>query len=128
MIPLPEKRSRKPSLVIIDDEEAIVIELVEFFRDEGFEVYAATNGENGLKIIQEVRPSVCLLDLNLPDMSGLRILKITKDTYPGTKVIVNTGYVDQNLIDQANELKCDLFLHKPFDLAGLKQKVDELAA
>lgn len=121
-----QEQKKQPSLVIIDDEEGIVNELVEFFREEGFDVYSATDGEHGIELIKNIQPNICLLDLKLPDMSGLLILKITKEFYPKIKVIVNTGYVDQGLIDQANELKCDVFLHKPFDLIELKQKVDEL--
>ena len=119
---------KKPTLVIIDDEEGIVNELVGFFRDEGFDVHSATDGEGGIELIKKIRPNVCLIDLKLPDMSGLLILKIAKENYPATKIIVNTGYVDQILVDQARELRCDAFLHKPFDLIELKQKVDALAA
>lgn len=119
---------KRPSLVIIDDEEGIVTELAGFFRDEGFDVQCATDGEGGIELIRKFRPNVCLIDLKLPDMSGLLILKIAKENYPETKIIVSTGYVDQVLVDQANELNCDAFLHKPFDLLELKQKIDELAA
>ncbi len=119
---------KKPTLVIIDDEEGIVNELVGFFRDEGFEVHSAIDGEGGIELIKKIRPNVCLIDLKLPDMSGLLILKIAKENYPETKIIVNTGYVNQILVDQASELKCDAFLHKPFDLIELKQKIDELVA
>ena len=123
-----DSMEKKPSLVIIDDEEGIATELVGFFCDEGFDAYFAIDGESGLELIKKIRPNVCLIDLKLPDMSGLLILKIAKENYPKTKIIVNTGYVDQILVDHASELKCDAFLHKPFDLIELKQKIDALIA
>ena len=126
--PMPANpKSPRPKLLIVDDEEGIIEELVGFFQEEGFDVSAATDGERGIQLLKSENPDLCLLDLKLPDMSGLLVLKIAKETCPNIKVIVNTGYVDQRLVDQANELKCYIFMHKPFDLFELKQKIDELA-
>ena len=63
----------KRKLVIIDDEEGILYELAEFFREEGFEVHAALDGSRGMALIKNVQPDLCLLDLKLPDMSGLQV-------------------------------------------------------
>lgn len=121
-------RNLNRKLVIIDDEEGILYELSEFFRDEGFEVHSASDGTGGLALINKIKPDICLLDMKLPDISGLKVLKMIKESFPQIKVVVNTGYVDQALIDHATELKCDIFLHKPFDLLELRQKIDDLFA
>jgi len=116
----------KKKLLIVDDEEGITEELVDFFKDEGFHVFSATDGEGGLRIIREKRPDICLLDLKLPDLSGLAVLKAAKQECPTLKVIVNTGYVDQQLVDEAKALHCDIFMHKPFDLIELRDAVRRL--
>src|SRR3989338_7803060 len=113
-------------LLVVDDEIEILEEVKSFFEEEGFQVFAADSGEEGIQILKREKPDVMLLDMKLPDMSGLLVLKVAKESSPLTKVIVNTGYVDQGLIDQAEELGRDVFLQKPFDLECLKREVERL--
>lgn len=113
-------------LLVIDDENGILEEIKTYFEEEGFQVFIADNGEEGIQLLKRERPDVALVDMKLPDMSGLLVLKIAKESSPLTKVIVNTGYVDQAIIDQAEELGRDVFLQKPFDLVCLKQEVERL--
>src|SRR3989338_8718436 len=104
-------------ILVVDDESGILEEVRSFFEDEGFVVFTADNGEEGIQLLKREKPDVMVLDIKLPDMSGLLVLKVCKESSPLTKVIVNTGYVDQNLIDRAEELGRDVFIQKPFDLA-----------
>jgi len=113
-------------LLVVDDENEILEEVKTFFEEEGFQVFTADNGEDGIAILKREKPELLLLDMKLPDMSGLLVLKICKEASPLTRVIVNTGYVDQVLIDQAEELGRDIFLHKPFDLEYLRRDINKL--
>jgi len=113
-------------LLVVDDENGILEEVKDFFEEEGFQVFVADSGEEGIQILKREKPDILLLDMKLPDMSGLLVLKVAKESSPLTKVIVNTGYVDQVLIDQAEELGRDVFLQKPFDLECLRQEVERL--
>jgi CheY-like chemotaxis protein len=113
-------------VLVVDDEDGIIEELKSFFTEEGYNVHCARTGEEALKILRNEGPHMAMIDLKLPDMSGLLVLKVAKEMNPAIKVIVNTGYVDQNLIDQADELGCDVFLYKPFDLIRLKDELDRL--
>ena len=113
-------------LLVIDDENGILDEVKAFFEEEGFQVFAADSGEEGIQILKREKPDVMLVDMKLPDMSGLLVLKVAKESSPLTKVIVNTGYIDQVMIDQAEELGRDVFLQKPFDLLRLKQEIERL--
>ncbi len=112
--------------LIVDDEEGIIEEVREFFLEEGFDVYTAETGKNGLELIERVKPDLLMLDIKLPDMLGLDVLKTCKEISPSTKVIVNTGYVDQGLIDEAERLGRDAFLQKPFNLEFLRKEVQRL--
>ena len=114
------------TLLIIDDEEGIIDEVKDFFTEEGFEVYAADTGKAGIDLIEKIKPDVLLLDIKLPDIPGLFILKTCKEISPATKVIVNTGYVDQAIIDEAERLGRDAFLQKPFNLERLQDEINRL--
>ena len=113
-------------ILIIDDETGIVEEVKGYFEEEGFEVHTADTGKDGLRILEQERPHLVLLDMKLPDMSGLQILKAAKTQYPEMKVIVNTGYVDQQAIDEAERLGRDCFLQKPFNLERLHEEITRL--
>ncbi len=114
------------TLVIVDDEPGIVEEVKTFFEEEGHRVYTADSGEDGIRLIEQVKPDLILLDVKLPDISGIRVLESAKKTSPKSKTIVITGYVDQNLIDEAEALGRDAFLQKPFNFEVLKEEVDRL--
>ena len=113
-------------LAIIDDEPGIVEETKSFFEEEGYKVYTADSGEDGIRIIQRVKPDVVLIDMKLPDISGLRVLAAAKEFSPKSKTIVITGYVDQAVIDEAEKLGRDAFLQKPFDFELLKSEIEKL--
>lgn len=113
-------------LLIVDDEPGIVEEVKGFFEEEGHQVYSADSGEDGIRMVQKLKPDVLILDMKLPDISGIRVLSAAKQTSPQSKTIVITGYVDQSIIDEAERLGRDVFLQKPFDLQVLKTEVDRL--
>ena len=115
-----------PALLIVDDEVGIVEEVRIFFEEEGFRVYAADSGGDGIVMVQQYKPDLLLIDIKLPDISGLKVLTAAKQISPETKTIVITGYVDQALIDEAEKIGRDAFLQKPFALNVLKAEVDRL--
>ena len=116
----------KKKILIVDDESGIVEEVKSFFEEEGFEVFTADTGKDGIDLLATVFPDVVLIDMKLPDMSGLNVVKASKATSPKTKIIVNTGYVDQNVIDEAERLGRDAFLQKPFNLERLYEEIQRL--
>ncbi len=113
-------------LLIVDDELGILEEVKEYFIEEGYGVHTADTGKDGIDLLAELQPDIMLLDMKLPDMSGIEVLKACKEISPHTKVIVATGYVDQKIIDQAERLGRDIFLQKPFNLESLKAEIDRL--
>ena len=116
----------KVSILVVDDEAEIVDQVKEYFEEEGFLVFTAETGGEGIEIVKRQKPDLMILDMKLPDMPGLHVLKVANETNPKIKVITVTGFVDQAMIDQAEELGRDVFLQKPFDLERLKSEVDKL--
>ncbi len=114
------------TLLIVDDEPGIVEEVKFFFEEEGYQVYTADSGEDGLALIRRFQPDLLLIDVKLPDISGLKVLQAAKEISPKSKTIVITGYVDQSLIDEAEKVGRDAFFQKPFSLEALKNEVNRL--
>ncbi len=113
-------------ILIVDDETGIVEEIKDFLAEEGFEVHTADTGKTGIELLTQLKPHLVLLDMKLPDMPGLEVLRVSKRLYPHIRVIVTTGYVDQKVIDETQQLERDAFLQKPFDLDQLKEEMDRL--
>ncbi len=115
-------------ILIVDDEVGIVQEIKEFLAEEGYEAHAADTAKTGIHLIEELKPDVVLIDVKLPDASGIEVLKACKEKSPKSKVIMITGYVDQNVMDEAESLGRDAFLQKPFDLIKIVEEIQRLLA
>ncbi|MGA1847578.1 response regulator, partial [Deferribacter abyssi] len=81
-------------ILIIDDDPSIRSFYKEFLREEGFEVSEAGNAITGLKLYKELKPDIILLDINMPDKSGLDILKEIKKKDENIPVFLLTAHED----------------------------------
>ena len=75
-------------LLIVEDNESLASVMSDTFTDEGFEVKSASDGEEGLKLATEFQPDVILLDVLMPKMDGLEMLKQLREQDGGDKVLV----------------------------------------
>lgn len=106
-------------IIIADDEESIRLLLRRIFSDHI--VLAAADGQAALRLIAAESPSVVLLDLNMPLMSGLEVLYALKNTDSAPLVIVLTGNDDLDSARKALELGAISYITKPFE-AGFVMK------
>jgi len=100
----------KAVILIIDDDPNMGKSLADIFRAKGFEVLAAGSGAEGLALLREQFVNVALIDLGLPDISGLDVLERMKKASPATEAIVLTG---QASVDSAIEYS---YMLKPYDV------------
>jgi len=107
-------------MLIIDDNEEILIALNDFFSKQDFEVIAATNGLDGLKLIESHKETIDLIitDLVMPNVSGVAVISIVKKKYPKIPIIAITGW-GEHPESLAEEAEADLVLEKPFELSEL---------
>jgi two-component system response regulator (stage 0 sporulation protein F) len=118
----------KKKILIVDDEAGIVQEIKEFLEEEGYEVHTADTAKAGIRMIEELKPDVVMIDVKLPDASGTEVLRASKEKSPKTKTIMVTGYVDQNVMDEAESIGRDTFLQKPFNLVRIIEEIEKLLA
>ncbi|WP_281883788.1 response regulator [Paenibacillus sp. YYML68] len=114
----------KKKLLIVDDQNGIRILLMEVFSSEGYETYQASNGKLALEIVRNVTPDLVLLDMKIPGMDGLDILKHIKSINPAIKVIMMTAYGELDMIKEATDLGAIMHFTKPFDIDELRQAVN----
>ena len=103
-------------VLVVDDEECILSLLNELLTDEGYQVNGASNGFDALKKMKKDAFDVMLVDLKLPKMDGIEVLKSVKDIDPMLPVIIMTGHVSlQSAIDAIQQGAYD-YITKPFNL------------
>jgi DNA-binding NtrC family response regulator len=106
-------------ILIIDDEAALVRSLSFALKSEGYEVHGAHSGADGLAAARRVEPAVVLLDLRLPDMSGLDVLDRLLHERPDLPVVMISAHGDTRAAVQAVKKGAADYLSKPFELDDL---------
>ncbi|MBI2083211.1 MAG: sigma-54-dependent Fis family transcriptional regulator [Deltaproteobacteria bacterium] len=113
----------KPSLLIIEDEDPIRKALERFFKKKSFEVMLASTGEEGLSLLKAGRVDLLLVDLMLPNMSGIEVIRQAKETIPQLVCVVMTGYGTIPSAVEAIKAGAFHYITKPFDLEDLNALV-----
>jgi two-component system response regulator (stage 0 sporulation protein F) len=114
----------KKRLLIVDDQVGIRILLLEVFSTEGYETFQAANGRTALDIVRNHRPDLVLLDMKIPGMDGLEILKQIKEHDRTIKVIMMTAYGELDMIKEATDLGALMHFTKPFDIDEMRLAVN----
>ncbi|HEX7055570.1 MAG TPA: response regulator [Bacilli bacterium] len=114
----------KKKVLIVDDQNGIRILLVEVFGSEGYETFQAGNGKTALEIVARHSPDIVLLDMKIPGMDGLEILKHMKAMNKEIKVIMMTAYGELDMIKEASDLGALMHFTKPFDIDELRMAVN----
>jgi two-component system, response regulator, stage 0 sporulation protein F len=111
-------------ILIVDDQNGIRVLLTEVFSNEGYHTFQASNGKLALEIVRNESPDLVLLDMKIPGMDGLDILKHVKIIDPSIKVIMMTAYGELDMIKEATELGAIMHFTKPFDIDELRWAVN----
>jgi CheY-like chemotaxis protein len=118
----------KKTILIIEDEEPMQIALEDILKFEGFNVLKAVNGEEGLSTALREHPDLILLDILMPQMNGLVMLKKlrTDDWGKNAKVIVLTNYDEKEYVATALENEAyDYFIKTDIKITEVIQKIKE---
>ena len=104
-------------MLIVEDERDLCDCLEHYFRTRGFSVVAAFSGEEALKTLEDHPADVILLDLLLPGISGMEVLRHAKQLYPGARVVIVTGHDRVELRAEARLYGACAYITKPFDFS-----------
>jgi DNA-binding NtrC family response regulator len=114
---------KNSKILIVDDDETIRKTMKAILEDEGYIVDLASTGKEAIDKTEKTVYNLALLDIRLPDMEGVELLKLMKDTVPRTRKIMVTGYPSvQNAIAAINK-QADAYLVKPVDIEKLLETV-----
>ncbi len=111
----------RPLLVIVDDEQGILDVVSRFAERAGFDVAVCADGRAAISLIQSRRPDLVLVDLRMPDVGGLDILRAIRDVDAHCQAVLMTGYASVDTAVEAVKLGAMDYLTKPLDFARLDQ-------
>lgn len=106
-------------ILVVDDEPAIRDILKSFFHEFGYEVAAAPDGREALRILDQEPIQVMLLDLNMPGMNGLDLCRAIRPRQPKARIFALTGFHRLFTPDSARQAGFDGYLTKPADLHSI---------
>jgi DNA-binding NtrC family response regulator len=114
-------------LLIIDDDEHVLANLCHFLTDKKYDVISATNGLEGLKLLENDQQGFDLIitDIVMPQISGIGLISMIKKKFPDMPVIAITGWGEYPEAF-ATESQADEVLSKPFELSELDKAINEL--
>jgi len=106
-------------VLVIDDDEMMLHPLSVYLTGSGYNVISTADGPQGITIYKREKPDVVILDLGLPTMDGLEVLKEIRGYDSKAKVIIATGYGSPNTVGEALSSGAFAFIDKPFDVESL---------
>ena len=121
-----ERRLAKERILIVDDEKNIVSSLTSILSDEGYEVSMAGDGVEALELIQKDPPDLVILDIWLPGMDGIEVLKTLKSYNLGVEVLIMSGHGTIDTAVKATKLGAQDFIEKPFSLDRITESIQNI--
>ena len=121
-IPAPVPAGSKKVLVV-DDSDFMRMMLEDILTHYGHTVLEAKDGEECLNILQDEAVDVCILDIRMPGMDGMEVLKRIKENQPGLKVIMLSALCSESNVKTALQLGADAFVAKPFQAECLVSRI-----
>lgn len=109
-----------PRILVIDDEERMCWALERALSHEGYQVATSTRGLQGIEMALEIEPSTVILDLKMPDIDGIEVLKRLKSINPHIPVIIITAHGTIETAIEAMKIGATDYITKPFKLDELK--------
>ena len=119
---------RKRHILVVDDSDDMRILLGQILEKAGHHVIFAEDGQTALAQAQLYHPSLILMDLSLPDMSGWEVVSRLrqKSEFLDTPIIAVTAHVSSDEVERARAVGCTTHIGKPFDCAILLRSVTRL--
>ena len=118
-------KTRKMKVLVVDNEQAFASTLADHLGQSEIEARSVYSGAEALASVPEFQPDVVIVDLQMPDMSGLEVLSQVKAIDPSIEVILLTGHGSFDAGLTSMELGAFDYIIKPVDLTQLMDKITE---
>jgi DNA-binding NtrC family response regulator len=112
-------------LLLVDDEERFLSTTKTLLDKRGIITHTASNGRKALRILEENRVDVVVLDVKMPDMDGIETLRLIKQRYPLVEVVMLTGHASVDSAVDGMRLGAFDYLMKPCDITDMIKKIQE---
>jgi DNA-binding NtrC family response regulator len=126
-VPMAEVKERRPTVLIVDDDEGMR-DTLDLILSDRYDTIKVGTGESALKTLSEREVDVVLLDCLLPDLHGLSVLQTIKERYDGVEVVVITAVKDVETAVRAMKLGAYHYLVKEFDYDEVLAMIDKIVA
>jgi len=123
---MDQDTKRQFSLMLVDDEPAILSSLKRIFRKAPYDIYTADNGHTALDVLERRPVDAALVDLKMPEMDGMQLLEKIKAKWPGIHVVMLTGYGGVKEAVEAIKLGAADFLQKPFEAETIDARINQI--
>ena len=110
---------KKFKILLVDDEQEFVETLSERLKMRDLKSEMALDGEEALQVVQDQEPDVMVLDLKMPGIDGMEVLRRVRKSFPKVRVVILTGHGTQKDEEQARRLGAFEYLQKPVDIEHL---------
>ena len=111
--------AKEIKLLAVDDEERFLRTLTQRLSIRGFDVTAATSGDEALRVLEGQDFDLAIVDLKMPGMSGERLLELLKERHPFTEVVILTGHGSIDSAVECTRSGAYSYLQKPCELEHL---------
>jgi DNA-binding NtrC family response regulator len=118
--------AQRPLLIVVDDEPPILEVVGRFARRAGFDVAACNSGRQAIAQIQTRRADLVMVDLRMPEVGGLDVLRALREIDPQCQAVLMTGYATVDTAVEAIKLGARDYLSKPIDFARLDQLLTDV--
>ena len=120
-------KNEKPTKILVVDDEAIIRDsLKDWLSDAGYPVLTAEDGHQALGLIEKERPGIAIIDLVMPGMDGIELLKKAKEIWPGVEVIIITAYASIPTAIEAMKQGAYDYVEKPFSVERVELLIKKL--
>lgn len=114
------------SILVVDDEEDFAATLASRLELRGMSTRCALSGEQGLELLRRELPDVMLLDMRMPGLSGVEVLRQVRNVWPELPVLIITGHCSEQDFAKADALKVQGYHTKPLNFEELLHSIEKL--
>ncbi len=117
---------QRQRILIADDEDDLRTLLGDLLSGSGYEVDCASDGDEAIALIRGSEPDLAMLDIQMPGMNGIEVLKFVSQHYPKMRVIMLTGFADLKYAMEAREFGARDFISKPYKIDDILETISRV--